>query len=44
MEEEKSIKSGKSMIQLDATHMKLIQRPLSQHVPGINMPIVRTTM
>jgi hypothetical protein len=32
------------MIQLDATHMKFIQRPLSQHVSCIIMPIVMRTM
>jgi hypothetical protein len=36
--------NGKVTIQLDATHMKFIQRPLSRQVSGINMPIVRRTM
>jgi hypothetical protein len=34
---------GKVVIQLDAT-MNFIQCPLSQHVSGINMPIIRRTM
>jgi hypothetical protein len=38
------IKFGKVMIQLDATHMKFIQRSLSQHVSGIKLPIFRRTM
>jgi hypothetical protein len=37
-------KIGKVMIQLDAAHMNFIQRPLFQHVSGINMPIIRRTM
>jgi hypothetical protein len=42
--ENRRIELGKVMIQLDATHMMFIQRPLSQHISGINMPIIRRTM
>jgi hypothetical protein len=40
----KTVSAGTVTIQLDATCMKFIQRPLSPHVSGINMPIVRRTV
>jgi hypothetical protein len=35
---------GKVMNQLDATQMKFIQCYLAQHISGINMPVIRSTI
>jgi hypothetical protein len=39
-----TVGTGNAKNQLDATHMKFIQRSLAQHVSGINMPIIRSTI